>query len=45
MKALGMPVENRHGLRPARDQQKRLAPLTIAADLDTKRWLKGAPRR
>lgn len=41
MKALGMPVENRYGLRPARDQQKKLAPLTIAADLDTKRWLKG----
>jgi hypothetical protein len=41
MKGLGMPVENRYGLRPARDAQRRLAPLSIAADLDTKRWLKG----
>ena len=41
MKGLGAPVENRYGLRPLRDAQRRLAPLTIAADLDTKQWLKG----
>lgn len=41
MKGLGTPVENRYGLRPARDAQKKLAPLSIASDLDTKRWLKG----
>lgn len=44
MKGLGIPVENRYGLRPARDPQtKKLAPLSIAADLDKKRWLKGVP--
>jgi hypothetical protein len=41
MKGLGAPVENRYGLRPLRDEQKRLAPLTIASDLDTRQWLKG----
>jgi hypothetical protein len=42
MKGLGIPVENRYGLRPARDPQtKKLAPLSITADLDKKRWLKG----
>jgi len=41
MKGLGTPVENRFGLRPARDSDRKLAPLTIAADLDTKGWLKG----
>jgi hypothetical protein len=41
MKGLGTPVENRYGLRPARDAQKKLAPLSIAADLDTKGWLRG----
>jgi hypothetical protein len=41
MKGLGAPVENRYGLRPLRDAQRRLAPLTIAGDLDTKQWLKG----
>src|SRR4029453_9539541 len=41
MKGLGTPVENRYGLRPLRDAQSKLAPLTIAADLDTKQWLKG----
>jgi hypothetical protein len=41
MKGLGAPVENRYGLRPARDAQRRLAPLSIASDLDTKHWMKG----
>ena len=41
MKGLGTPVENRYGLRPARDAERRLAPLTVASDLDTKGWLKG----
>ena len=41
MKGLGAPVENQFGLRPARDAQKKLAPLTKAADLDTKQFLKG----
>src|SRR4026207_23013 len=42
MNGLGIPVENRYGLRPKRDPEtKKLAPLSIAADLDTKQWLKG----
>ncbi|HKO44925.1 MAG TPA: hypothetical protein VJU84_16730 [Pyrinomonadaceae bacterium] len=42
MKGLGIPVENRHGLRPLRDPEtKKLAPLSINRDLDTKEWLKG----
>ncbi len=42
MKGLGIPVENRYGLRPARvPGTKTLAPLTIARDLDTHGWLQG----
>ena len=42
MKGLGVPVENRYGLRPALvPGTKRLAPLTIAKDLDSKGWLEG----
>ena len=42
MKGLGIPVENRHGMRPLRDPEtKKLAPLSIDRDLDTKGWLKG----
>ena len=42
MKGLGIPVENRHGLRPLRDPEtKKLAPLSIDRDLDTNGWLKG----
>ena len=42
LKGLGIPVENRHGLRPLRDREtKKLAPLSINGDLDTKQWLKG----
>ncbi len=42
MRELGIPVQNRYGLRPRRDPETRkLAPLTIARDLDTKGWLNG----
>ena len=42
MSGLGIPVENRYGLRPLRDTKtKKLAPLSIAQDLDTRGWLKG----
>ncbi|GAA3017662.1 hypothetical protein [Streptosporangium longisporum] len=41
MTGLGIPVENRYGLRPAVAAGNRSAPLTIARDLDTKGWLKG----
>ncbi|MFD1537400.1 hypothetical protein [Nonomuraea guangzhouensis] len=38
---LGVPVENQYGLRPAVTEGKKSAPLSIARDLDTKRWLEG----
>jgi hypothetical protein len=42
MRGLGVPVENRWGLRPATVQgTKRLAPLSTNKDLDTHRWLDG----
>jgi hypothetical protein len=42
IKGLGAPVENRYGLRPARDREtKKLTPLSIARDLDTEGWLEG----
>lgn len=42
MKGLGIPVENRYGLRPLRDPgTKDIAPLTIMRDLDTHGFLKG----
>src|SRR5262245_54191281 len=42
MKGLGVPVENRYGLRPALvSGSKQIAPLSIARDLDTKGWLTG----
>ena len=42
MAGLGVPVENRHGLRPAVVPGTRsIAPLSIARDLDTKGWLTG----
>jgi len=42
MKGLGVPVENRFGLRPAVvPGTNKLAPLSIARDLDTKGWLNG----
>jgi hypothetical protein len=40
MKGLGIPVENRWGLRPALVAGK-IAPLTILADLDERGWLAG----
>jgi hypothetical protein len=41
MKGLGVPVENRWGLRPATVDGTKLRPLTIARDLDTRGWLEG----
>ncbi|MGH9827935.1 MAG: hypothetical protein ACREDR_32345 [Blastocatellia bacterium] len=42
MKGLGVPVENRYGLRPATVKGTRqLAPLSIARDLDTRGWVTG----
>ena len=42
MKGLGVPVENHYGLRPALDPAtKKLAPLSITRDLDSKGWLEG----
>jgi hypothetical protein len=42
MKGLGVPVENRYGLRPALvPGTKKLAPLSIARDLDSQSWLEG----
>jgi hypothetical protein len=42
MKGLGIPVDNRYGLRPMRDAEtNKLAPLSIERDLDTKGWLNG----
>jgi hypothetical protein len=42
MQGLGVPVENRYALRPARDPDtKKLAPLSVARDLDTRGWLEG----
>ena len=42
MKGLGVPVENRYGLRPAVVKgTNQTAPLTIAKDLDTVGWLNG----
>ena len=42
MRGLDIPVENRYGLRPKRDPEtKKLAPLSIASDFDTKGWLRG----
>jgi hypothetical protein len=42
MKGLGVPVENRWGLRPATVREtNRLVPLNTARDLDTRGWLAG----
>ena len=42
LEALDIPVENRHGLRPAtRPGTDKIAPLNIRRDLDTKGWLTG----
>ena len=42
MKGLGVPVENRYGLRPAVVKgTNQIAPLTTMRDLDARGWLKG----
>lgn len=42
LEGLGLPVENRHGLRPATlPGTQKIAPLTVMRDLDTKGWLRG----
>jgi hypothetical protein len=42
LQGLGIPVENRHGLRPAvRLGTNQIAPLTINRDLDSRGWLEG----
>lgn len=42
MKGLGVPVDNRWGLRPAVvDGTREIAPLSIVRDLDTRGWLAG----
>jgi hypothetical protein len=42
MKGLGIPVENRYGLRPAVESGTgRVAPLTVVGDLDRRGWLAG----
>src|SRR5215510_9273639 len=42
MKGLGVPVENRYGLRPAVVKEtKKIAPFTAMRDLDTRGWLTG----
>jgi hypothetical protein len=42
LESLGLPIENRHGLRPATlADGKQIAPLTVARDLDTKGWMAG----
>jgi hypothetical protein len=42
MKGLGVPIENRWGLRPARaPETNQIAPLTTMRDLDTHGWLIG----
>lgn len=42
MKGLGVPVENRYGLRPGVvEGSRQIAPLSIARDLDARGWLTG----
>jgi len=42
MRELGVPVENRYGLRPALVKgTKQIAPLTTMKDLDSRGWLQG----
>jgi hypothetical protein len=44
MKGLGVPVENRYGLRPATvPGTNKILPLTVNQDLDTRGWLRGVP--
>jgi hypothetical protein len=42
MKGLGVPVHNRYGLRPATlPGTRQTVPLSVASDLDSRRWLEG----
>ncbi|MEV7008130.1 hypothetical protein [Streptosporangium sp. NPDC051022] len=41
MWGLGVPVENRYGLRPAVREAGKIAPLSADRDLDAKGWLNG----
>lgn len=42
LQGLGIPVENRYGLRPAvAEGTQRIAPLAVARDLDRRGWLTG----
>lgn len=41
LEGLGLPITAQYGCRPARDAANKIAPLTIARDLDTKGWLEG----
>jgi hypothetical protein len=41
MEGLGLPIAVQYGCRPARDDAGKIAPLTIARELDTKGWLEG----
>ncbi|MER5358574.1 hypothetical protein [Streptomyces sp. NPDC002785] len=41
MQGLGVPVENRYGLRPAVQESNKIAPLSTVRDLDAKGWLDG----
>ncbi|TMQ58718.1 MAG: hypothetical protein E6K72_02300 [Candidatus Eisenbacteria bacterium] len=45
MKGLGIPIENRYGLRPATEKGSNLiVPLTRFQDVDNKGWLSGVTR-
>ena len=41
MKGLGIPVENRHGLRPAVIKGTTQPPISVTRDLDTRGWIEG----
>ncbi|WP_073786292.1 hypothetical protein [Streptomyces sp. CB01580] len=41
MRELGVPVENRYGLRPAVGEQNQIAPFSAFRDRDAKGWLEG----
>jgi len=41
MEGLGIPIVPKYGCRPARDAAGKVAPLSIARDLDTMGWLEG----
>jgi hypothetical protein len=41
LEGLGLPIAARYGCRPARDAAGKIAPLSIARELDAKGWLEG----